>query len=87
MIIQKTEQEQTTKNGIILTNNAKEKSNEGTIIAIGGGRILEGGSRVAPEIKEGDNVVFQQLAGTEVERGDEIYLIVNQDDILAIIET
>lgn len=86
VVIQKTEQEQTTKSGIVLTDSAKEKSNEGTIIAVGAGRTLEDGSRIAPEVKEGDKVVFQQFAGTEVKRGDETYLIVNEDDILAIIE-
>ena len=87
VIIQKSEQEQTTKSGIVLTDSAKEKSNEGTIIAVGAGRILEDGSRVAPEVNEGDKVVFQQYAGTEVKRGDETYLIVNEEDILAIIES
>ena len=66
VIIQKSEQEQTTK---------------------GAGRILKDGSRVAPEVNEGDKVVFQQYAGTEVKRGDETYLIVNEEDILAIIES
>ncbi|RIN45220.1 co-chaperone GroES [Staphylococcus succinus] len=86
VVIQKTEQEQTTKSGIVLTDSAKEKSNEGTIIAVGAGGTLEDGSRIAPEVKEGDKVVFQQFAGTEVKRGDETYLIVNDDDILAVIE-
>ena len=87
VIIQKSEQEQTTKSGIVLTDSAKEKSNEGTIIAVGAGRILKDGSRVAPEVNEGDKVVFQQYAGTEVKRGDETYLFVNEEDILAIIES
>ena len=86
VIIEKVEQEQTTKSGIVLTDSAKEKSNEGKIIAVGAGRLLENGTRVAPEVKEGDNVVFQQYAGTEVKRGDETYLILNEDDILAVIE-
>ena len=87
VIIQKSEQEQTTKSGIVLTDSAKEKSNEGTVIAVGAGRILEDRTRAAPEVNEGDNVVFQQFAGTEVKRGDETYLIVNEEDILAIIES
>lgn len=86
VIIEKVEQEQTTKSGIVLTDSAKEKSNEGKIIAVGAGRILENGTRVAPEVKEGDSVVFQQYAGTEVKRGDDTYLILNEDDILAVIE-
>ncbi|MDT3960536.1 co-chaperone GroES [Staphylococcus kloosii] len=86
VIIEKVEQEQTTKSGIVLTDSAKEKSNEGKIIAVGAGRLLENGTRVAPEVTEGDNVVFQQYAGTEVKRGDETYLILNEDDILAVIK-
>ncbi|MBL7574077.1 co-chaperone GroES [Staphylococcus saccharolyticus] len=86
VIIEKKEQEQTTESGIVLTDSAKEKSNEGVIVAIGHGRLLDNGSRVAPEVSKGDTVVFQQYAGTEVKRGDDTYLILNEDDILAIIE-
>lgn len=53
---------------------------------MGKGRLLDDGSRVAPEVKEGDTIVFQQYAGTEVKRGDETYIVLNEDDILAIIE-
>lgn len=86
VIIEKTEQEQTTKSGIVLTDSAKEKSNEGVIVSVGSGRLLENGTRVAPEVKEGDRVVYQQYAGTEVKQGDETYLVLNGDDILAVIE-
>lgn len=86
VIIEKVEQEQTTKSGIVLTDGAKEKSNEGKIIAVGAGRLLDDGTRVAPEVKEGDSVVFQQYAGTEIKHGEETYLILNEDDILAVIQ-
>ncbi|BBK27729.1 co-chaperone GroES [Staphylococcus arlettae] len=86
VIIEKVEQEQTTKSGIVLTDSAKEKSNEGKIIAVGAGRLLDDGTRVAPEVKEGDSVVFQQYAGTEIKHGEETYLILNEDDILAVIQ-
>ncbi|MGC9616231.1 co-chaperone GroES [Staphylococcus pasteuri] len=86
VIIERKEQEQTTKSGIVLTDSAKEKSNEGIVKAVGKGRLLDDGSIVAPEIKEGDTIVFQQYAGTEVKRGDETYIVLNEDDILAIIE-
>lgn len=62
VIIEKKEQEQTTKSGIVLTDSAKEKSNEGVIVAVGTGRLLNDGTRVTPEVKEGDRVVFQQYA-------------------------
>ncbi len=84
VIIEKKEQEQTTKSGIVLTDSAKEKSNEGVIIAVGQGRLLDNGTQVAPQVSEGDTIVFH--AGTEVKRGDKTYLILNEEDILAIIE-
>ncbi|MGY0756037.1 co-chaperone GroES [Staphylococcus haemolyticus] len=86
VIIERKEQEQTTKSGIVLTDNAKEKSNEGIVVAVGTGRVLDNGEKVAPEVKEGDRVVFQEYAGSEVKRGDETYLILNVEDLLAIIE-
>ncbi|HAR5170546.1 TPA: co-chaperone GroES [Staphylococcus aureus] len=86
VIIEKKEQEQTTKSGIVLTDSAKEKSNEGVIVAVGTGRLLNDGTRVTPEVKEGDRVVFKQYAGTEVKRDNETYLVLNEEDILAVIE-
>ncbi|HDD3021571.1 TPA: co-chaperone GroES [Staphylococcus aureus] len=86
VIIEKKEQEQTTKSGIVLTDSAKEKSNEGVIVAVGTGRLLNDGTRVTPEVKEGDRVVFQQYADTEVKRDNETYLVLNEEDILAVIE-
>ncbi|HGZ4189916.1 TPA: co-chaperone GroES [Staphylococcus aureus] len=86
VIIEKKEQEQTTKSGIVLTDSAKEKSNEGVIVAVRTGRLLNDGTRVTPEVKEGDRVVFQQYAGTEVKRDNETYLVLNEEDILAVIE-
>ncbi|MBG1372264.1 co-chaperone GroES [Staphylococcus aureus] len=86
VIIEKKEQEQTTKSGIVLTDSAKEKSNEGVIVAVGTGRLLNDGTRVTPEVKEGDRVVFQQYDGTEVKRDNETYLVLNEEDILAVIE-
>ncbi|MFS4465745.1 co-chaperone GroES [Staphylococcus haemolyticus] len=86
VIIERKEQEQTTKSGIVLTDSAKEKSNEGIVVAVGTGQVLDNGEKVAPEVKEGDRVVFQEYAGSEVKRGDETYLILNVEDLLAIIE-
>ncbi|AKC75756.1 co-chaperone GroES [Staphylococcus sp. EG-SA-6] len=86
VIIERKEQEQTTKSGIVLTDSAKEKSNEGIVVAVGTGRVLDNGEKVAPEVKEGDRVVFQEYAGSEVKRGDKTYLILNVEDLLAIIE-
>ncbi|AKS66665.1 molecular chaperone GroES [Staphylococcus schleiferi] len=86
VVIEKKEQEQTTKSGIVLTDSAKEKSNEGEIVAVGPGRILENGERLKPELNVGDRVVFQQYAGTEIKRNDTKYLVLSEDEILAVIE-
>ncbi|MCY6992208.1 co-chaperone GroES [Staphylococcus argensis] len=86
VVIKKIEQEQTTKSGIVLTDSAKEKSNEGEVVAVGSGQLLDNGSRVEPEVKEGDKVVFQEYAGTEVKQGDDKYLILSESDILAVIQ-
>lgn len=59
---------------------------KGVIVAVGTGRLLNDGTRVTPEVKEGDRVVFQQYAGTEVKRDNETYLVLNEEDILAVIE-
>ena len=85
VIIERKEQEQTTKSGIVLTDSAKEKSNEGIVVVFGTGRVLDNGEKVAPEVKEGDRVVFPEY-GSEVKRGDKTYLILNVEDLLAIIE-
>ena len=68
VIIERKEQEETTKSGIVLTDSAKEKSNEGVVVAVGSGRLLDNGETVAPEVKEGDSVVFQEYAGSEIKR-------------------
>lgn len=66
VIIERKEQEQTTKSGIVLTDSAKEKSNEGIVVAVGTGRVLDNGEKVAPEVKEGDRVVFQEYAAQKL---------------------
>ncbi|HEC2173494.1 TPA: co-chaperone GroES [Staphylococcus delphini] len=86
VVIEKKEYEQTTKSGIVLTDSAKEKSNEGVIVAVGPGRTLDNGERLKPELNVGDRVVFQQYAGTEVKRDDTEYLVLTEDEVLAVIE-
>ncbi|WP_392450404.1 co-chaperone GroES [Staphylococcus massiliensis] len=86
VIIQKKEQEQTTKSGIVLTDTAKEKTNEGEIVAVGPGRLLDNGERVKPEVSVGDHVVYQQYSGTEIKQGDEKYLVLSEEEVLAVIE-
>ena len=66
--------------------SAKEKPQEGTVVAVGSGRTLENGTQVALEVKEGDRVVYAKFAGTEVQHGDNDYLILSESEILAVIE-
>lgn len=79
-------EEEQTKSGIILPDSAKEKPQEGMILAVGPGRLLDTGERIPPEVKEGDKVMFQKYAGTEVKINDDAYLILSEKDILAIVE-
>lgn len=86
VVIDLTQKEETTKSGIILTESAKEKPQEGTVVAVGSGKVLENGSRAEVEVKEGDRVVYSKFAGTEIRHDDQDYLILADSDILAVIE-
>lgn len=86
VVIKPTPKEEVTKTGIFLPDTAKEKPQEGTIIAIGGGKLDDKGVRQPLEVKEGQKVLYAKYAGTEFKiEGDE-YLILSEKDILAIIE-
>jgi chaperonin GroES len=75
-----------TKSGIVLPDTAKEKPQEGTILAVGPGRILDDGKREQVDVKEGQKVLYAKYAGTEFKVDEEELLIVSQKDILAIVE-
>jgi chaperonin GroES len=75
-----------TKSGIVLPDTAKERPQEGTILAVGPGRTLDDGSREPMEVSEGQKVLFQKYAGTEFKLDDDELLILSQKDILAVIE-
>jgi chaperonin GroES len=74
------------KGGIIIPDTAKEKPQEGNVIALGSGEVLESGERRKFEVKVGDKVLFGKYSGTEVKVDEEEYLILREDDILGIIE-
>jgi chaperonin GroES len=85
VVIQPSAREEMTKSGIVLPDTAKEKPQEGTVIAVGPGKILDDGKREAIDVKAGDKVLYAKYAGTEFKvEGDE-FLIVSQKDILAIV--
>ena len=86
VVIQPTPREEMTKSGIVLPDTAKEKPQEGTIIAAGPGRIGDDGKREPMDVKEGQKVLYAKYAGTEFKIDDEELLIVSQKDILAIVQ-
>ena len=77
--------EEKTASGIVLPDAAKEKPQEGEVVAVGSGRV-ENGEKIALEVKAGDKVIYSKYAGTEVKYGGEEYLVLRESDILAVIE-
>lgn len=73
-----------TKSGIVLPDSAKEKPSEGTVVAVGTGKILDNGQKVPLEVKIGDKVIYSKYGGTEVKIENEEYMILSEKDILAI---
>lgn len=84
VLIKPKAREEMTKSGIVLPDTAKEKPQEGSVIAVGNGRLLENGQRVPLDLKVGDTVLFSKYAGTEIKLDGEDHLIVRESDILAI---
>ncbi|MEK3954915.1 MAG: co-chaperone GroES [Psychrobacillus psychrotolerans] len=85
IIIELIEAEEKTASGIVLPDSAKEKPQEGKIVAIGTGRVLENGTRVELDVKEGDRIIFSKYSGTEVKYDNNDYLILRESDVLAVI--
>lgn len=85
VVIKVLESEETTKSGIVLPGSAKEKPQMAEVLAVGPGGMVDG-KRVEMEVKVGDKVIYSKYAGTEVKIDDEEYIIVRQNDILAIVE-
>lgn len=85
VVIELVESEEKTSSGIVLPDSAKEKPQEGKVVAVGTGRILDSGERVALEVSEGDRIIFSKYAGTEVKYQGTEYLILRESDILAVL--
>ena len=85
VVLKQLEAEETTKSGIILTGNAQEKPQEAEIIAVGPGGMVDG-KEVVMQVKEGQKVIYSKYAGAEVKLEGEEYIIVRQNDILAVVE-
>ncbi|WP_280530757.1 co-chaperone GroES [Ornithinibacillus bavariensis] len=86
VVIELVEQEEKTASGIVLPDSAKEKPQEGRIVAVGSGRVTESGERVQLEVSEGDRIIFSKFAGTEVKYDGKEYLILRESDILAVVQ-
>ncbi len=86
ILVQRVEEENKTKGGIIIPDTAKEKPAEGKVMSVGNGKLGDDGKRISPEVKEGDRILFGKYAGTEVKIEGEEYLIMREDDVLGIIE-
>jgi chaperonin GroES len=87
VVVRPTQREETTKSGIVLPDTAKEKPQEGVVVAVGTGRVTDEGDRIKPEVKEGEKVLYAKYAGTEVKLEEEEYLILSEKDILAVLES
>ena len=86
VVVKPSEAEEVTASGLFIPDTAKEKPQQGTVMAVGPGRISEQGERIALDVKEGDTVVYSKYGGTEIKQGGEDYLILSARDILAIVE-
>jgi chaperonin GroES len=86
VIVKRIEEQEQIRGGIIIPDTAKEKPQEGEVIAAGAGKKRDSGERVPLDVKEGDRVLFGKYSGTEVKIDDEEYLILREDDILGVIE-
>ncbi|MAI32380.1 MAG: co-chaperone GroES [Rubripirellula sp.] len=85
IVVKRVESEETTAGGIVLPDSAREKPARGTVVAVGSGRLLDDGSRAESQLSNGDVVLFSSYAGEQVEIDDVEYLLMREDDVLAVI--
>ncbi len=86
ILVKRVEEENKTKGGIIIPDSAKEKPQEGLVVSVGPGKVTENGTRVAPEVKAGDKILFGKYSGTDIKIDGVEHLILREDDVLAVIE-
>jgi chaperonin GroES len=87
VIVQRVEEEEKTKGGIIIPDTAKEKPQEGKVVAVGKGKVNDEGKIMPLDVKAGDKILFGKYSGTEVKWNGEEYLIMREDDILGVLES
>ena len=86
IVVQPVEAEQTTASGLVIPDTAKEKPQEGKVLAVGPGRIDDKGNRIPLDVKEGDVVIYSKYGGTEVKYSGEEFLVLSARDVLAVVE-
>ena len=86
IIVKRMEEQEVKKGGIIIPDSAKEKPQEGKVIAVGNGKVADDGKKIPLDVKAGDKILFDKYSGSEVKVEDEEYLILREEDVLAIIE-
>lgn len=86
IVVKRLEAEEKTAGGIVLPDSAKEKPKQGKVLSIGEGKLLDSGKRAAFQVREGDRVLFTSYAGTEVNIDGEEYLIMTEEDVLAVVD-
>ncbi len=86
ILVKRIDEGETVRGGIIIPDSAKEKPQQAEVIAVGSGKLLENGTRVAPDVKPGDRILFGKYSGSETKVGAEEYLILREDEILGVIE-
>jgi chaperonin GroES len=86
ILVKRIDEEEKTKGGIIIPDTAKEKPQEGKVIAVGSGKVLEDGTVRPPDVHKGDRVLFSKYSGSEIKLEGEEHLIIREDDVLAVLE-
>ena len=87
IIVRRREEQEQMRGGLYIPDTAKEKPQEGEVLAVGNGKLLENGQRIAIDLKAGDRILFGKYAGTEIKLDGEEYLILREDDVLGVVET
>ncbi|HEX4953616.1 MAG TPA: co-chaperone GroES [Thermoanaerobaculia bacterium] len=86
VVVKRREQQEEVRGGIIIPDTAKEKPQEAEVVAVGPGKLNDNGTRTAPDVKPGDRILIGKYSGSEIKVGDQDYVILREDEILAVIE-
>jgi chaperonin GroES len=87
IIVRRMEEQEQMRGGLYIPDTAKEKPQEGEVLAVGAGKLLENGQRIPIDLKAGDRILFGKYAGTEIKLDDAEYLILREDDVLGVVQT